>query len=117
VSVIGTLNATFYITGAQLEAGSVATPFERRPYGTELALCQRYYEVAQLYSANSGGGTRSDLTNYEWHVTKRASPTLALINPLIQTGTNTVSTSNFTESFYLFGAGIYLGSVSGNAEL
>jgi len=43
VSVIGTLNATFYVTGVQLETGSVATPFERRPYGTELMLCQRYY--------------------------------------------------------------------------
>jgi hypothetical protein len=43
VSVIGTLNATWYITGVQLEVGSVATPFERRPFGTELALCQRYY--------------------------------------------------------------------------
>jgi hypothetical protein len=43
VSVVGTLNATWYITGVQLEVGSVATPFERRPYGAELMLCQRYY--------------------------------------------------------------------------
>jgi hypothetical protein len=42
VSVIGTLNATFFITGVQLEVGTVATPIERRPFGTELALCQRY---------------------------------------------------------------------------
>jgi hypothetical protein len=47
VSVIGTLNATWYITGVQLEVGSVATPFERRPYGTELSLCQRYFAKMQ----------------------------------------------------------------------
>jgi hypothetical protein len=43
VSVVGTNGATFYITGVQLEVGSNATPFERRLYGTELMLCQRYY--------------------------------------------------------------------------
>ena len=32
-----------YVTDVQLEPGSVATPFEQRPIGTELALCQRYY--------------------------------------------------------------------------
>jgi hypothetical protein len=43
VALISTLNATWYITGVQLEKGSTATSFDYRPYGTELALCQRYY--------------------------------------------------------------------------
>ena len=43
VTLVGTNGATFYITGVQLEKGSTATSFDYRPYGTELALCQRYY--------------------------------------------------------------------------
>ncbi len=43
VSVVSNASATFYITGVQLEVGSVATPFERRDYGRELIMCQRYY--------------------------------------------------------------------------
>jgi len=44
-SVVGTSGATFYITGVQFEKGTAASPFENRLYGTELQLCQRYYEV------------------------------------------------------------------------
>ena len=42
-NLMATSGATFYITGVQLEKGSTATSFDYRPYGTELALCQRYY--------------------------------------------------------------------------
>ena len=37
-------DATFQITGVQLEVGPVATPFEHRSFGDELARCQRYYQ-------------------------------------------------------------------------
>ena len=47
-SVVGTNGATFYITGVQLEVGSTATSFDYRPYGTELALCQRYCQVISI---------------------------------------------------------------------
>ena len=51
ITLVGTNGATLYITGVQLEVGSTATSFDYRPYGTELALCQRYY---YKYSVDSG---------------------------------------------------------------
>ena len=44
-SVLATNGATWQVTGVQLEKGSTATSFDYRPYGTELALCQRYYQT------------------------------------------------------------------------
>ena len=43
VKFVSTSSATWYITGVQLEAGTVASPFERRDYGRELIMCQRYF--------------------------------------------------------------------------
>lgn len=57
---LGTSGATFYITGVQLEAGTVASPFERRDYGRELMMCQRYYEKSfpqGIAPANGGSST------------------------------------------------------------
>lgn len=47
--------ATFYLTGVQLEQNYQPTPFEQRPYGVELQLCQRYY---WRYSGQAGGYNR-----------------------------------------------------------
>lgn len=44
----------WHIAQVQLEAGSVATPFEQRPIGMEMALCQRYYEKSYTYGVAPG---------------------------------------------------------------
>jgi hypothetical protein len=80
VSVVGTNGATWYVTGVQLEAGTTASPFEYRQYGTELLLCQRYCENiiasgtnAPLWSIAAGSTTNSR-GGYFYKVPKRASP-------------------------------------------
>ena len=90
-SVVGTSGATFYITGVQLEKGSTATSFDYRPYGTELGLCQRYYEksysidVAPATATDAGvfdlfgstDGTANIVGYVKFSVAKRANPTMS----------------------------------------
>jgi len=83
VSLVGTLGATFFITGVQLEEGTAASPFENRLYGTELALCQRYYN--KVLGTGSGlplfmrwvapGAGNGIPLNYTFKSSMRAAPT------------------------------------------
>lgn len=76
-------SATWQITGVQLEQNYQPTPFEQRPYGVELSLCQRYFHIVpatDMYAYNlywnvglSGG---SQVVNYKWPVPMRAIPTI-----------------------------------------
>lgn len=75
--VLGTLNATWYLTGVQLEVGETATPFEHRSYADELIRCQRYYQSIDYYWAT---GTTSVNVHYytpfPFPITMRATPTM-----------------------------------------
>ena len=94
----------FDVTDVQLEIGSIATPFERRPYGMELALCQRYFETS--YDPGTAFGTVTTTLVWDTYggqarnlimfkVTKRATPTIVAYS-------------------YTNGAAGYFGSGSGN---
>jgi hypothetical protein len=80
----------FECTMLQLELGKVATPFEHRSYGEELALCQRYFErLEDLGSTDSNGAasvetligigyvytTTRVMGHVTWKATKRVNPT------------------------------------------
>jgi len=86
-SVIGTLNATWYITGVQLEVGSVATPFERRDYGRELAMCYRYF-----YKYENTTGSATPLTVWQVYATTSAFGSIFTF-PVVMRATPTATTS------------------------
>ena len=90
-----TNNATYEITGVQLEVGSVATDFEHRSFAQELALCQRYYQVV-AEGANHLIGSVFTVSSYiycvvDLLVTMRATPTIEV--------------SNFSNAFRAYGTG------------
>ena len=81
VNLNETLNATWQITGVQLEVGSVATPFEHRSYGDELARCQRYYQLFDSAAGEaypSGGVGAYAICGVNFIQTMRAAPTVIL---------------------------------------
>jgi len=75
-------SGNWHIWNVQLEPGTVATPFERRSYGQELALCQRYYNVFSGFNIEGYanlGSTRAMTVPVFFPVQMRATPTRAVI--------------------------------------
>lgn len=91
---LGQQSGTFDIAQVQVERGPVATPFERRPIGTELALCQRYF--CKSYELDTSPGAVTDTSSVlmiglgtgsnhavpvQFPVTMRDTPTITTYNP------------------------------------
>lgn len=122
VNVLDTIGNIFAITGVQLEVGDTATPFEHRPFGTELSMCQRYYEKSFPYAtapAQNVGATlgaayatgqvlnQAFSSGITFAVAKRAAPTIttystnaASANWYSSTDTPTAATANIGDSAF-----------------
>lgn len=130
---VGTAGAADYfeITDVQLEEGSVATSFERRPYGLELGLCQRYFVrlVDKTSNHSIGNGVAISATAMQlqrfFGVEMRIAPALVLsgaanfmcINASGGTaGTATAITLGLTKTNCVrFDVSVASGLVAGNA--
>jgi hypothetical protein len=111
-SVVATTGATWAFTGCQLEVGTQATSFEYRQYGTELALCQRYFEksaaqgvaitlanqtswIIPVFSTSIANSI--NYGNINFSVTKRASPTVSVYPYTTPTNLSRVSSDGGTD--------------------
>tara|TARA_R100001129_G_scaffold105561_1_gene72159 strand:+ start:658 stop:1767 length:1110 start_codon:yes stop_codon:yes gene_type:complete len=95
VNVLSSTDNYFKITGIQLEVGSVATDFEHRSIGQELALCQRYYwKIAQNTYRRVNGYKRADANSF-WEVKCPVPMRTAPSPTLITSGTFTNFNTNF----------------------
>jgi len=111
-----------YITDVQLEPGTVATPFERRSYGQELALCQRYYEL-QEFGALYGFTISSDDQYRSWGapfaVTKRSVPSISFLGGNIAPSAPATTTKGWVATQGSLGGstGYYVANVALSAEI
>jgi hypothetical protein len=109
-------SGTVTITGVQLEKGSTATSFDYRPYGTELALCQRYFrQYSSVGNTNSSnpmigvgqaqtGGTAIYRMGWTLDIAMRASPSITFNGMQIWAGSNVPAVSastNYSGSQYV----------------
>ena len=106
---------TFFITGVQMELGSVATPFEHRSVGEELPLCQRYFQKISSIDAvgQYTAGQAAPTFNFAYPTPMRAAPTITLTSPAGGVANSaTYNQRNITADSY----NVYVGSSSGTGH-
>ena len=106
VNALDSTSNTFKLALVQLEAGSVATSFDVRSVGTELALCQRYY-CNNLTGVGTASSTTVVALNLNFPVTMRATPTILVTSAL------TISDSGANYAQSSANSGTYAGNLQG----
>jgi len=121
-NVCATTNATFFITGVQLEVGSQATSFDFRDYGRELIMCQRYCFFPPSAATYVGGmnGASSGLVTIVFPVVMRTAPSGTVsgtwsFDNYVGVGTGTCSLLNSTSTAVRLLSGA-LSGLSGGAQ-
>ena len=118
-SFFDSTDRTFFITGVQLEVGSVATEFEHRSFGEELALCQRYYEES-TFPANfrmmDTTDTHAQVVVY-FKVEKRASATITTTYSSAPTNAVNIQWTGGFTGLDTDGGNHYLQNFTADAEL
>jgi hypothetical protein len=104
VNWLGTVGNNFYITGVQIEKGATATSFDYRPYGTDLALCQRYY-VGAVGTSYFTAGYDSAYTTFNsgglsWGYQMRVTPTITIVSGGMDGHHNTAPTVRTGPTYY-----------------
>ena len=107
VNLADSTSNEFYLTGVQLEVGSVVSDFEYRSFGQELALCQRYcvVDVTSRNWYNASGGNVYDYQLISWPTTMRATPTITFGSNVEMTNVNTSGGVNGHGSAYVSTSG------------
>ena len=102
VNIIANAGATFEFTGVQLEKGPTATDFEHKPIGTELALCQRYYQILTqiMNSGYTTSGTSQTFTGI-LPVKMRTTPAMSWTVATMTGGTVTAVSAFGPDTFQL----------------
>ena len=91
---IGTTSATLYITGVQLEVGTIATPYERQIYSDQLAQCQRYFQTSYFGSPVGTATTTNSVFYTVWANTNYSYLYVNLLVSMRTTPTNVSYSTN-----------------------